>query len=129
MHQQFHPLPSSPCHMILPQPHLRSFTTIPLPPNLCILWRASTTLPPSILSQLLHTVPAIALLSQQPSPLNTLPQIRVFCRVRPHPQSAVRCLPGGTALSLSVDGKEHAFSFDKVFGPQTGQEQVWARLP
>ena len=45
------------------------------------------------------------------------PQIRVFCRVRPHPQSAVRCPPGGTALTLAADGREHNFSFDKVGGP------------
>jgi len=51
-------------------------------------------------------------------------QIRVFCRVRPHPQSVVRCLAGGTALSLGLDNKEHAFAFDKVFGPGTQQQQV-----
>jgi hypothetical protein len=51
-------------------------------------------------------------------------QIRVFCRVRPHAHSAVRCLHGGTSLALNVDGKEHTFGFDKVFGPQSGQSQV-----
>ena len=51
-------------------------------------------------------------------------QIRVFCRVRPHPQSAVRCLAGGTGLSLALDNKEHSFNFDKVFGPGTQQQQV-----
>jgi hypothetical protein len=56
-------------------------------------------------------------------------QIRVFCRVRPHPASAVRCLAGGTSLALSLDGKEHNFAFDKVFGPGTSQQQVSSRLP
>lgn len=51
-------------------------------------------------------------------------QIRVFCRVRPHPQSAVKCLAGGTSLTLALDNKEHQFSFDKVFPPGTAQQQV-----
>jgi hypothetical protein len=51
-------------------------------------------------------------------------QIRVFCRVRPHPDSVVRCLAGGSALSLNLDGKEHSFAFDKVFGPGISQQQV-----
>lgn len=51
--------------------------------------------------------------------------IRVFCRVRPHPQSVVRCLAGGSSLSLALDSKEHQFNFDKVFGPGTQQQQVF----
>eukprot|EP00878_Enallax_costatus_P034691 GHUV01038488.1.p1 GENE.GHUV01038488.1~~GHUV01038488.1.p1 ORF type:complete len:540 (+),score=212.10 GHUV01038488.1:727-2346(+) len=51
--------------------------------------------------------------------------IRVFCRVRPHPQSAVKCLAGGTSLALTLDNKEHQFSFDKVFAPGTSQQQVF----
>lgn len=54
----------------------------------------------------------------------TCTQIRVFCRVRPHPQSVVRCHTGGTSLSLALDSKEHQFNFDKVFGPGTQQQQV-----
>ncbi|GBF99197.1 kinesin [Raphidocelis subcapitata] len=54
--------------------------------------------------------------------------IRVFCRVRPHPHSAVRCLPGGAALALAVDGREHAFTFDKVFGPSTAQAAIFGEV-
>ncbi|KAI8466954.1 MAG: kinesin-domain-containing protein [Monoraphidium minutum] len=54
--------------------------------------------------------------------------IRVFCRVRPHPQSAVRCLQGGTSLALALDGKEHTFGFDRVFGPQARQEQIFGEV-
>ena len=54
--------------------------------------------------------------------------MRVFCRVRPHPESAVRCLPGSTALTLASDGREHAFSFDRVFGPTSTQQEVFGSV-
>jgi hypothetical protein len=40
----------------------------------------------------------------------------------------VRCLAGGTGLSLALDSKEHAFNFDKVFGPNTQQQLVRKQL-
>jgi hypothetical protein len=38
--------------------------------------------------------------------------------------SVVRCLAGGSSLSLAMDNKEHQFNFDKVFAPGTQQQQV-----
>lgn len=55
-------------------------------------------------------------------------QIRVFCRVRPHPSSAVRCLPGNTSLALNVDGKEHTFGFDRVFSPSDSQANIFSEV-
>lgn len=46
--------------------------------------------------------------------------------MRPHPFSTVKCLPGGSSLSLTVDNKEHAFAFDRIFGPEAGQGEVFA---
>ncbi len=51
-------------------------------------------------------------------------QIRVFCRVRPHPYSVVRCQAGSSTLTLTADGKEHAFNFDKVFPPSCSQVRI-----
>ena len=48
--------------------------------------------------------------------------------MRPHPAPAVRCLPGGASLALAVDGKEHAFSFDRVFPPAASQADVFAAV-
>jgi hypothetical protein len=55
-------------------------------------------------------------------------QIRVFCRVRPHPTPAVRLLPGGTSLALALDGREHMFSFDRVFGPSATQAHIFSEV-
>ena len=52
-----------------------------------------------------------------------LPQIRVFCRIRPNPRSAVQCLPDGLTVRLQggPDGKDHSFAYDKVFRPEASQ--------
>lgn len=56
-----------------------------------------------------------------------LPQIRVFCRIRPNPRTAVQCLPDNISVRLpGPDGKEHTFAYDRVFKPETSQ--VWAGL-
>ena len=56
-------------------------------------------------------------------------QIRVFCRVRPAPDSAVACSNDGASLRLAAeDGKEHAFSFDAVFGPAANQADIFAQV-
>ena len=54
-------------------------------------------------------------------------QIRVYCRVKPHAMSSVRCMPDQCGLQISVDGKDHALEFDKVYGPASTQEQVRLR--
>ena len=48
-------------------------------------------------------------------------QIRVFCRVRPSPRSVVSYLPDGLSVKLQVEGKEHPFSYDKVFRSESTQ--------
>eukprot|EP00798_Chlamydomonas_sp_ICE-L_P013863 gene13863-19786_t len=63
--------------------------------------------------------------------------IRVPCRVKSHTLAAARCLPGQmwqyikhqgsrwrVGVALSVDGKEHAFSYDRVFGSNSSQEEL-----
>lgn len=56
--------------------------------------------------------------------------IRVFCRLRPCASgSAVACAPDGVSLKLTADdGRDHAFSFDRVFGPGTAQETVFCEV-
>lgn len=55
-------------------------------------------------------------------------QIRVFCRIRPNPRTAVQCLPDGVSVRLAgPDGKEHTFGYDKVFKPETSQVRLMGR--
>ncbi|KAL3132444.1 Nucleolar protein 58 [Trebouxia sp. C0010 RCD-2024] len=57
--------------------------------------------------------------------------IRVFCRVRPGPASAVVCLPDNLTVRLegATEGlKDSTFAFDKVFGPQASQADVFAEV-
>jgi kinesin family member C1 len=50
----------------------------------------------------------------------------VFCRVRPHPTSIVACDKDAATVRLrSEDGKDHAFAFDRVFGPDAGQAAIF----
>jgi kinesin family member C1 len=51
--------------------------------------------------------------------------IRVFCRIRPHPRAVAATGPDGTSVRLLADGKEHVFGFDRVFKPETSQSQVF----
>lgn len=51
--------------------------------------------------------------------------IRVFCRVKPHPCPVVTCSPGNTSLQLTVDDKEHTFTFDRIFAPEASQQDVF----
>ena len=51
----------------------------------------------------------------------------MYCRVKPHAMSSVRCMPDQCGLQIAVDGKDHALEFDKVYGPGSTQEQVSSR--
>ena len=58
-----------------------------------------------------------------------MPQIRVFARLKPVPTSAINVLSDGVSVSTCLpDGKEAAFSFDRVFGSETGQEAVFQEV-
>jgi hypothetical protein len=57
-----------------------------------------------------------------------LAQVRVFCRVKPHMAPVARCLPDKSSLSLACDGKEQTFRFDRVFGPESRQEEVFSEV-
>ncbi|GAB4817622.1 hypothetical protein N2152v2_004668 [Parachlorella kessleri] len=54
--------------------------------------------------------------------------IRVFCRVRPSPRSVISYLPDGLSVKLQVEGKEHPFSYDKVFKSESTQAEVFQEV-
>lgn len=51
--------------------------------------------------------------------------IRVFCRLRPHPRAIAAVAPDGVSVRLAADGKEHIFTFDRAFKPEVTQAQVF----
>lgn len=55
-------------------------------------------------------------------------QIRVFCRVKPHPASALLLGTDGASVKLYAEGKDQAFTFDRVFGPQSSQAEVFQEV-
>ena len=55
-------------------------------------------------------------------------QIRVFCRIKPHPRSAVSTAADGQSVKLYAEGKEQNFTFDRVFGPQADQAAVFQEV-
>ncbi|GLC68742.1 hypothetical protein PLESTF_000730300 [Pleodorina starrii] len=54
--------------------------------------------------------------------------IRVYCRLKPHPTPATRLGSDGASIALAVEGSEHRFSYDRVFGPDSTQEQVFGAV-
>ncbi|KAK9909075.1 hypothetical protein WJX75_006832 [Coccomyxa subellipsoidea] len=54
--------------------------------------------------------------------------IRVFCRVKPHPASALALSADGASVRLFAEGKDQGFTFDRVFGPQSTQAQVFQEV-
>ena len=72
--------------------------------------------------------PCTALLPRPPT--STCPQIRVFCRIRPNPRSAVHCLPDNVSVRLGggPDGKDHTFAYDRVFRPEASQAAVFEEV-
>lgn len=56
-------------------------------------------------------------------------QVRVFCRVKPHPNPSVAVGPDGLSIrAVGPDTKEQSFSFDRVFGPTISQADVFAEV-
>jgi hypothetical protein len=55
-----------------------------------------------------------------------LPQIRVFCRLRPAASSSAACSADGVSLALTADdGRRHSFAFDKVGSTLHTFAHVW----
>ena len=55
-------------------------------------------------------------------------QIRVFCRIKPHPRAAVNVSPDHQTVTLYAEGKDQSFTFDRVFGPQADQAAVFQEV-
>lgn len=51
--------------------------------------------------------------------------IRVFCRIRPHPRPIALPAADGSSVRVLADNKEHIFSFDRVFKPQFSQAAIF----
>jgi len=45
--------------------------------------------------------------------------------MKPHPLPALACTSDGTGIRVEVEGKEQAFQFDRVFGPDSTQQAVF----
>ena len=57
------------------------------------------------------------------------PQVRVFCRLKPSPASAVAALGDGVSVGARTpEGKDATFTFDRVFAASTAQEAVFAEV-
>ncbi|EIE25441.1 kinesin-domain-containing protein [Coccomyxa subellipsoidea C-169] len=54
--------------------------------------------------------------------------IRVFSRVKPHPASALTLGGDGASVRLFAEGKDQGFTFDRVFGPQSTQAEVFQEV-
>ena len=53
----------------------------------------------------------------------------MFCRLRPAPDAVVTALPDGISVKANApDGKESAFTFDRVFGGQARQTDVFQEV-
>lgn len=52
----------------------------------------------------------------------------MFCRIKPHPRSAVATGSDGLSVKLRAEGKDQAFTFDRVFGPQADQAAVFSEV-
>lgn len=45
--------------------------------------------------------------------------------MKPHASPVVKCSTDQSSISIAVDGKEHGFSFDRVYPPGTAQTDVF----
>lgn len=50
----------------------------------------------------------------------------MYCRVKPHPSPVVRISPDQSSIAISVDSKDHNFSYDRVYAPGVAQEEVFS---